>query len=135
MKNKYSIIALLLMAMLPGTVFAQTAERDPFMPFAWDKPVAVDVQDASKEDIDNTPLTDNPITSYALIGVVVSPKDSIAVIKALDKAEYFAGVGDKIGSEGGVIDVITSEGITIDLNGRLIDLTVNNRFNGQNGSN
>lgn len=126
-KMKKNYILFLSVILLAFTANAQEEVRDPFTPFVWDKPTIVSPA-AELDKLASTPLTEKPLVSYRLVGLIVSPKDSIALVKSRDKREYFVSVGDQIGNEGGVIEAIYSDGMTIDINGRIIDLTVNNRF-------
>lgn len=125
-----------LLCLIAASLSALTAqaegERDPFMPFVWEQPATVQVQNPNDPSIEANPLTEKPLSSYKLIGLVVSPTDAVAVIKSRDKREFFANIGDQVGSEGGIVDTISTEGITLDVNGKLVNLNVNNRFELQN---
>jgi Tfp pilus assembly protein PilP len=128
---------LILLASISIFPISSNAEeiRDPFSPFTWGGGPSTAVEEVNPDSIDNlsvTPLTKDSLSSYQLAGVIVSPTDSIALIRAKNKRDYFVNIGDSIGREGGIIDVISSEGITIDVNGKLIDLTVSNGFEIQN---
>lgn len=120
---------------LPAIAFAG-ADRDPFAPFASAKPA---ITESSKQISTTgnsiTPLTEDSLSSYKLMGLIVSPTDSVVLIQSSSKREYFAGIGDKIGNEGGIIHLISTDGITVDIDGKLVDLTVNNRFEIQNETN
>lgn len=109
---------------------ANAAERDPFLPYTWSGPAGKDAanSDTSK---DVNPLVRKSLSSYKVIGVVVSPNDALAVLKTRDRGEYFVYVGDPIGSEGGIIETINSEGITVDIGGKIVSLKVSNRFESQ----
>jgi len=109
-----------------GLAFAQS--RDPFTPYAVSPPVAASVGKAVDPAEGNNPLTDKPITAYTVIGVAISPTDAMAVLKSRDKHEYFAYIGDEVGSEGGKIETISSEGITVNINGKIVNLKVSNRL-------
>ena len=109
---------------------ANAAERDPFLPYTWSAPTTTDmINKAEKKNVN--PLIAQPITSYTVIGVVVSPNDALAVLKSRDRTEYFAYIGDPVGSEGGMIETINSDGITVDISGKIIPLRVSNRFESQ----
>ncbi len=122
--------------MVPQFSIADGVARDPFAPYAVEKPkttAAGDIFDAAAPAL--TPLTERPLSSYQVIGVIVSPTDSVALIKSRDKRELFASIGDAMGSEGGKVEVISSEGITVDTNGKISNLTVSNRFDTPDESN
>ena len=121
--NKSLIIAVL-------STFAhvtQAEERDPFLPYTWSAPAATDAN-GDKDATTSSPLIDKPLSAYTVIGVVVSPTDALAVLKSRDKHEYFAYIGDPVGSEGGVVETINTEGITVDIGGKILPLKVSNRF-------
>ena len=124
---------LLTIALISVFPFMAKAEelRDPFSPFGWGGPQNSSAEAANTDSLDNlnvTPLTKDPLSTYQLAGVIVSPTDSIALVRAKNKRDYFVNIGDEIGMERGIIDVISSEGITIDVNGKLFDLTVSKGF-------
>lgn len=131
------LLVLITLAALP--CFAETEQiRNPFAPFPWDAPA----QDAGGNpnapqlsNPDAPPLLRDPIYFYKLAGIIVSPTDSIALIRAKNKVDYFVKVGDAVGNEGGKISAISTDGITLDVNGKLMDLTVSNRLDIQNESN
>jgi Tfp pilus assembly protein PilP len=130
MQNKFIILAMLIT--LPSLAFA--GDRDPFAPYASAKN---SIPTAKKADNDSTvtPLTEDSLSAYKLVGLIVSPTDSIVLIRSSSNREYFASIGDKIGNEGGIIHKISTEGMTVDINGRIVDLTVNNRLEIQNEAN
>lgn len=119
-----------MLGFLASSANAQEAERDPFTPFVWEKPSNVEI--INKDQYNKTPLTDKALADYRLIGVMVAPSEALALIKSKDKREFFVTTGDKIGIEGGTIHTISGEGISIDMDGKIIDLTVSNRFDTQN---
>lgn len=110
---------------------AHGADRDPFLPYTWSAPTGTDVGGAAKQAASTNPLVDKPVSSYRVIGVVVSPTDALAVLKARDKQEYFAYIGDPVGSEGGILETINTDGITVDIGGKIMSLKVSNRFESQ----
>ncbi|MDA0781646.1 MAG: pilus assembly protein PilP [Rickettsiales bacterium] len=124
------LLALITISVFP--FFANAEEiRDPFAPLGWggsQNPSTENLDADSIESMNVTPLTKDPLATYQLGGVIVSPTDSIALIRTRSKRDYFVNIGDEIGMERGIIDVISSDGITIDVNGKLIDLTVSNGF-------
>ncbi len=120
--------------MLTLPALALAGDRDPFAPYASAK-TAIATTKQSESDSSITPLTEDSISAYKLVGLIVSPTDSIVLIRSSSNREYFASTGDKIGNEGGVIHKISTEGVTVDINGKLVDLTVNNRLEIQNETN
>jgi Tfp pilus assembly protein PilP len=116
---------------------SEAAGRDPFTPFQQGKQ-PTDTDDVKSEEVETafvTPLTKDPLSYYQLAGVIISPWDSFVLIKSMDKREHFATIGDSLGKEGGVIDLISVDGITVDIDGKLINLTVTNRFDINDGNN
>ncbi|MCE3232256.1 MAG: Pilus assembly protein PilP [Rickettsiaceae bacterium] len=137
MRNKLLTLCASI-AILPAIAAAEGPERDPFTPYALSKPALASAKQetAGEKGVSITPLTEDPLSSYKLTGLIISPRESIVLIQAHDKHEYFATAGDKLGSEGGVIHLVSTEGITVDVGGKLVDLTVNNnRFDIQNEAN
>jgi hypothetical protein len=133
MTNKF-IAFLSITITLPVIAFAGS-DRDPFAPFASAKTVISDSAKATTKGNSASPLTEDSISSYKLVGLIVSPNDSIVLIRSNSNREFFASIGDKIGNEGGIIHTISTEGITVDINGKLVDLTVNNRLEISNEAN
>lgn len=126
-------IAIQILVFITITVYgaAMADERDPFQPYTWSAPSAADTKEIDKESAYTNPLTNKPLSAYTVIGVAISPTDALAVLKSRDKHEYFAYVGDRIGSEGGILKVISTEGITIDIGGKIVPLKISNRFEAQ----
>lgn len=124
------LIKLMLVSTSLVCSAAYAADRDPFLPYTWSAPAGSDAT-ASKTTDSSNPLVDKPLASYKVIGVVVSPTDALAVVKSRDKQEFFAYIGDPIGSEGGVLDSINTDGITVDIAGKTTSLKVSNRFENQ----
>ena len=119
-------ITILAITALPAN--AKTLERDPFSPYAWEKPsnvVEVDPLIGRTTEF-TTPLTENALSTYKVVGTMISPKDALALVRTKDKREFFVSHGDPIGREGGEITVINIDGVTVDISGKIIDLTVNN---------
>lgn len=118
-------IGLLLLSFNIGN----TEERNPFKPYIWSGPANnVDSKTISKDPNISNPLTEKPLSSFTVIGVAISPTDSLAILKSRDKQEYFAYIGDDLGSEGGKIEDITPEGVSVNVNDKIIPLKVSNRF-------
>ncbi len=126
MKKIISIIVLAGSA-LYGIALAQS--RDPFTPYAPPVPAAgvSNLMAVDPRKIGN-PLTEKPLSAYNVIGVAISRKNSLAVLKSRDKQEYFAYIGDEVGVEGGKIEKINSEGIAVNIAGKIINLKVSNRL-------
>lgn len=124
------LIKLICVVVMVGHGIAIAADRDPFLPYTWSAPAGTGNDTGGKDKSGEAvnPLIDKPISSYTVIGVVISPTDALAVLKSRDKHEYFAYVGDPIGSEGGVMETINTEGITVNINGKIVPLKVSNRF-------
>ncbi len=115
-----------------GIGLAKAEERDPFKPYTWSAPASVsDAKTAVNDGEVSTPLIDKPLTAYTVIGVVISPTDALAVLKSRDKHEYFAYIGDQVGSEGGKLETINTDGVTVNISGKIIPLKVSNRFETQ----
>lgn len=130
MKKLNSVICIVLGVAFSN--FANAEERDPFMPYTWSAPAGTEAAAKSASSANAaTPLVDKPLSSYTVIGVVVSPSDALAVLKSRDRREYFAYIGDPVGMEGGVIATISIEGITVDMGGKVVPLKVSNRFENQ----
>lgn len=129
MKKLNNIALLAVIALFSVTAIA--ADRDPFMPYTWSSPSGAEGTKVAGNAPSANPLVDKPLSSYKVIGVVVSPSDALAVIKSRDRREYFAYIGDPVGMEGGVISAINIEGITIDMSGKVVPLKVSNRFENQ----
>lgn len=122
------IIALSLLSALPlSSSIAQ--ERDPFAPYLWDKPSSVETIIPSTEDLDHkSPLANAPLSTFKIVGTVVTPNEAIAVVKTEDKREFFVGPGDVIGMEGGKVESISNEGVTLATGDTVVTLDVNNKF-------
>lgn len=153
----YKLLAFATIMAFPFISVAQDL-RDPFSRGGNSVILVEDNVTTEVNDHDVTPLTRDPITSYQVAGIIIkhekependsendsesnydeysedSGMNSIALIRTKNKRDYFASIGDYIGNEGGIIDEITSEGIVVDINGRLRDLNVSNRFDIQNES-
>lgn len=131
------LLVLIALTVLPS--FAETEElRNPFAPFPWDAPasdVAGSPSDSKLSSPDAPPLLRDPVYFYKLAGVIISPTESIALIRAKNKVDYFVKIGEAVGNEGGVISAISSQGITVDVSGKPINLTVSNRLDIQNETN
>ncbi len=123
------LIKLIIIAVIAGYGTAIAQDRDPFLPYTWSSPNNADTGAGGTKSSDSAnPLVDKPVSAYTVIGVVISPTDALAVLKSRDKREYFAYIGDAIGSEGGIIETINTDGITVNISGKIVPLKVSNRF-------
>jgi Tfp pilus assembly protein PilP len=125
-----TIIKIIFVSALCIYSLAYATDRDPFKPYMSTPPINASDGAAVARDA-ASPLAEKPLSSYAVVGVVVSPNDAMAVLKSRDKHEYFAYIGDPIGSEGGVLETINTEGITVNMGGKIVSLKVSNRFENQ----
>ena len=126
-------IALSLCAMLASLVVAlpQAEARDPFQPALW-SPKKVKKQEENPER-NNTqslhfPLTENALAAYILVGVALSKDQAFAVVKAPDKKDYFIKTGAALGNEGGTIQAISSDGISVNTHSTLVTIPVSNKI-------
>lgn len=126
MKNKRFIPLLGFCILLPVTM-AYAAERDPFQPATWANNKD-SKSDAKDEKTFLRPLEANPLRAYVVVGIVVSDSKAIAVIKSPDGKDHFVNVGDAIGSEGGHIEAISSEGITVNTANSRVTIPVSNKI-------
>ena len=121
-------------ALLP-LVAVQAEQRDPFQPALW----------ANSKDKESLPsnnknfkhqLENYSLNVYAVVGVVISEEMAMTVIKSPDGKDHFLNIGDRLGSEGGHIETISSEGITVNTESSLITIPVSNKIeikaNGKN---
>ena len=102
-------------------------ERDPFSPSAVSK-VESKSEKSSKSKIINQ-LTSSKLSTYKVIGVIVSEDRKIAAIKALNGSDYLVSKGDRLGSEGGIITDIDIEGIAVELKTGEVQIPVSNKIN------
>ena len=126
-KIKYSLFAV---AILVTSSVAYAQERDPFSP-------AGGVVKVIKEEVAGESLFPNQalnpkiaykITSYKVVGTLISKQKQLAAIKALNGMDYIVLVGEKIGSEGGKITKIEQDGIIIKNSEGEIKLPVSNKI-------
>lgn len=128
---KYILIMVGLVAWLQSA-FAQN--RDPFSPYMFEAPVAEVEEEVHDGGSTVRPLNEEPLKSYRLIGVMVSPEKSVAVIHSPDRREYFVKTGDALGNEGGIIDAMSVEGISVNQKDEIVNMKVTNKFEIQNGN-
>lgn len=134
MRNKLLIVfSFCLISSQTLSVLAdEMLERDPFSPFVLDIPtgvaeVPVDVESEDDVEVFVNPLERNSIYTYKVTGIMTSPDKAIAVVKTIERQEFFVRRGDKLGKEGGVIDVINIEGISVVNDEEVIDIPVRNK--------
>lgn len=123
---------------LLGVAFhVEAADRDPFTPYVdssnvttsatGDKPAGFNatepVSSASVAQLDK-----HPVSTYKLIGIIVAPENTLAVVRGLDQAEYFVTEGDRLGKEGGVISAITLDNMMIEVGGDIVTMKVSNKL-------
>jgi Tfp pilus assembly protein PilP len=114
---------------------ASSSERDPFSPTGnniIEKMISSDDKAENKNSKKNisssNPLSSASISSYKIVGIVASEKESIGVVKAINGLDYFVKKGDNLGSEGGIVEDISSDGLLINRNGKKINLQVKNKI-------
>lgn len=128
--HKITLLAAWLFAFSIVVSPLSTEARDPFSPFSSssdkknkkskesDKP-SKEAETESSDDSRNpsisirNPLTSAPLDNYKLAAVLLTPKDSFAVVKAANGMQYIARKNDRIGSEGGRITEITVDNIKV----------------------
>ena len=69
------------------------------------------------------PLLRKSVLSYALVGVIISPKKKMALIVTVGK-EYFVYVGDELGNSEGRITEINKYGLVVKQNNKSVSLKV-----------
>jgi len=119
--NKYFIVIVIMFITLPA--FGQ--ERDPFTPYS---PETTAVKVKKNKNDQNHPLIDSALDEYRIIGLAIAPNNAVIVIKSPDKHEYFATIGDRLGSEGGVISNLTTDSITVNTGNDVVTIPVSNKF-------
>lgn len=78
--------------------------RDPFRKL---------VQVEGSEKATKTPLESHPTSSFQVVGIVKSQKNTSAMVMAPDSKTYFLKKGVRIGTRGGVVEEITSDSVVI----------------------
>lgn len=129
--NKHSILISCL-CIFSFMAVAQAKQRDPFQPYAWNFSPEEEKSDASATNTDTqyalNPLKNSPLHTFALIGVIVSKEKTLAVIKTFGNKEFFVRVGDALGKEGGHIETIDSDGLTVNTGSAIIPIPVSNKI-------
>ena len=113
--------------------FLVVAEELPTNPF---KSISSHVENASAADVgqdeignqkEEHPLRRTPLSQYTVMGVLVSSKGNVAMVRTRSNEEFFVHVDDFLGNGGGQISQITSQGIEVREEGRVILVSVRNR--------
>ncbi len=135
---KYKILLIIvLFAMSTPVLYADEGgnqpERDPFTPFTFvmedNLGLSTDGKKNKSDSLSNlSPTINYPLSSYRILGTIISDKKSVVVVKARDHSDYYLTMDEAIGNEGGKIRDINAEGIVVDVKGRIIPLKVRNRF-------
>lgn len=127
--TKICSIALFALFAYPLNI-AIAQDRDPFSPSGSSiKTTSVTVtSDREEESSEGNPVTSGKLSSYKVVGTIISDKKKLAAVKALSGVNYIITVGDKFGSEGGRIKDITHKGIKVENNGNIMSLQVSNKI-------
>jgi len=88
---------------------------------------AIDAPAAEVIDKSLHPLLQHPVNSYILMGVVISKKVKIGLIRANNGEEFFIRVGDLLGDAEGTITDIYGIGIEVTEENKVVSLAVRNR--------
>lgn len=130
--NKHLLMSIMLTA-LP--LSAMAVERDPFTPYISDNASAVEESAPTPLSSQRAAYPSNiveldkyPVSSFKLIGVVIAPEESLAVVRAVDKNDYFIKVGQILGKEKGTVSSITQENMVVEVKDKLITLKVSNKL-------
>ncbi len=73
------------------------------------------------------PLQQSPVSDYVLMGVVISSKSKIGLVRAKNGGEYFVVIKDLLGNENGKITQINRKGIEVSEKDKVVSLLVRNR--------
>lgn len=73
------------------------------------------------------PLQQNLVNEYILMGVIVSSKGKIGLIRAKNGGEYFVKIDDLLGNADGKITQINKSGIEVSEKDKVVSLLVRNR--------
>lgn len=128
MRNNHFIYAAACAGMLLPAALMAAQEKDPFMPY-----MAGTTQKSGKDDSSSVleaslrPLDTKPLTSYKIVGTILSPEKKLGVVRAPDGRDYFITLGDKLGKEGGIVNEIAMEGISLTMGEEKVVLMVSNK--------
>jgi Tfp pilus assembly protein PilP len=133
----YRDITTAFAVILLGTLlFAENSfaqERDPFSPSSGtslrvSNDLNQEVKQVDQGDSMSDPLTSSKLSSFRIVGTLFSDERKFAAVKAIDGNDYVLNLGDKIGSEGGIVTDININGIVVEMNGSKLNLPVNNKI-------
>ena len=127
MKIKLVLFVFWMMLSIVGT---SVADDNAFGSLVTNTETAVSAIDAPAPDvIDKSvhPLLQHPVKSYILMGVVISKKVKIGLIRANNGEEYFVREGDLLGNAEGTITDINGIGVEVTEENKVVSLPVRNR--------
>ena len=127
MKIKLVLFVFWMMLSIVGT---SVADDNAFGSLITNTETAVSAIDAPAPDvIDKSvhPLLQHPVKSYILMGVIISKKVKIGLIRANNGEEYFVREGDLLGNAEGTITVINGIGVEVTEENKVVSLPVRNR--------
>ena len=127
MKIKLVLFVFWMMLSIVGT---SVADDNAFGSLITNTETAVSAIDAPAPDvIDKSvhPLLQHPVKSYILMGVVISKKVKIGLIRANNGEEYFVREGDLLGNAEGTITDINGIGVEVTEENKVVSLAVRNR--------
>lgn len=134
MKNRIRILlSVCTMAVMGSSAYAVDGlDRDPFSPFVLDIPTGVSEvpvveEGANREEEYINPLERDSVYNYKVVGIMASSEKALAVVKTMDRQEFFVRLGDKLGREGGVVDVINTDGVSVVNEEEVVDIPVRNK--------
>lgn len=130
--NKFAgAFLVVLSTALSFSALAQ--ERDPFDPYV--KQGTSSGGSKVVEPVRSTVATsasgvsNHPVKSFKVIGVIVGRDKSMAVLRGPDNLDYFVSKGDEVGSERGKIQEVTVEDIKVNIADKeLVTLVVGNKM-------
>jgi len=107
-KTRGQIALATLCLIVSSSVFS--AERDPFASYIGSAAIGA----SPMSDVSGEPaITKHPVTDYEPVGLINSPRTSIALLRTPEGIEYFVKVGDKVGSDGHLVTHINNEELTL----------------------
>ena len=127
MKIKLVLFVFWMMLSIVGT---SVADDNAFGSLITITETAVSAIDAPAPDvIDKSvhPLLQHPVKNYILMGVIISKKVKIGLIRANNGEEYFIRVGDLLGNAEGTITDINGIGVEVTEENKVVSLAVRNR--------
>jgi Tfp pilus assembly protein PilP len=133
MNTKRVLLFLLCVMVLPSSLpvnsqgLTEEYMANPFAPIVDDSGGGEARDGSVSEYIGTHPLLQNHVSSYILIGVIVSPNWAVAMVRDLSGQEFFVRTGDKLGNNEGVISAIFSGGLEVEQDGEIFILNVKNR--------